>query len=150
MHWLTWSWAYESHGSTVRIIISIGELLLIIYKFGFYRWEKKNMTHSQTTSKNRIVLRVGKKFKLTIRIATFNVRTLNRIGQIPELTASAVEHNIDIICIQEHIYTHSNYIKYHDTGNGYTLATVSARKNSFNATVGGTIIFINTKSLKIT
>ena len=33
---LTWSWAYESHGSTVRIISSIRELLLLIYKFGFY------------------------------------------------------------------------------------------------------------------
>ena len=41
------------------------------------------------------------KCKRTIQIATFNVRTLNRIGQLPELTASAVEHSIDIICIQE-------------------------------------------------
>ena len=42
--------------------------------------------------------------KQTIQIATFNVRTLNRIGQLPELIASAVEHKIDIICIQEHIH----------------------------------------------
>ena len=112
------------------------------------------MTHTQTTCKNRIALRTDKKgasppevgalasvfeksatelkqqkllkCKQTIQIATFNVRTFNRIGQQPELTASAVEHNIDIIGIQEHRYTHSEDIKYHDTGNGWTLATVSA------------------------
>ena len=74
------------------------------------------MTHSQTAFTNRIALRAGKKgarpaevgaqasvfeksatelkllkCKQTIQIATFNVRTLNRIGQLPELTASAVE-----------------------------------------------------------
>ena len=43
-----------------------------------------------------------------------NVRTLNRIVQLPELTASAVEHMIDIICIKEH----TEDIKYHETGNG--------------------------------
>ena len=111
------------------------------------------MTHTQTTYINRIVLRAGKngacpaevgalasvfeksatklkqkllKCKQTIQIGTFNVRTLNRIGQLPEVTASAVEHKIDIICIQDHRYTHPEDIKYHETGNGWTLATVSA------------------------
>ncbi len=56
------------------------------------------------------------KCKQTIQIATFNVRTLNRIGQLSELTASAVEHKIDVICIQEHRYTHTEDIKYHETG----------------------------------
>ena len=87
---------------------------------------KINMTHTQTTCPNRITLRAGKKgahpaevgalasvfeksatelkqqkllkCKQAIQIATFNVRTLNKIGQLPELTASAIEHNIDIIC----------------------------------------------------
>ncbi len=91
------------------------------------------MTHTQTTYTNRIALRAGKKgarpatelkrpklqkCKQTLQIATFNVRTLNRIGQLPELIASAVEHKIDIICIQEHRYTHTEDIKYHETGNG--------------------------------
>ena len=125
---------------------------------------KITMTNTQTTCINRIALRAGKKdtrlaevgalasvfeksvtdlkqqkllkCKQTIQIATFNVRTINRIGQLPELAASAVEHNIDIICIQEHRYTHSEDINYHDTGNGWTLATVSAWKNSFNVTIG--------------
>ena len=83
------------------------------------------MTHTQTTYINHIALRAGKivacpaevedlasvfeksatelkqqkllKCKQTIQIATFNVRTLNRIGQLPELIASALEHKIDII-----------------------------------------------------
>ena len=112
------------------------------------------MIHTQTTYVNRIALRAGKKrarsaevgalasefeksatelkqqkllkCKQTIQIATFNSRNLNRIGQLTELTASAVEHKIDMICIQEHRYTHIEDIKYHETGNGWTLATVSA------------------------
>ena len=60
----------------------------------------------------------------------------------------AVEHNVDIICIQEHRYTHSKDIKYHDTGNGWVLAWVSAWKNSVNATVGGVGILIGPKALK--
>ena len=114
---------------------------------------KITMTHTQTSYINRIALRAGKKgarfaevgalapvfeksatelkqqkqlkCKQTIQIATFNVRTLNRIRQLPELTASAVEHKIDIICIQEHRYTHTEDIKYHETGNGWTLATAA-------------------------
>ncbi len=106
---------------------------------------KITITHTQTTYINRIALRAEKKgarpaevgalasvfeksatelkqqkllkCKQTIQIATFNVRTLNKIGQLPELTASAVEHR----------YTNTEDIKYHETGNGWTLATVSAR-----------------------
>ena len=108
------------------------------------------MTHTETTCPNHIALRTGKKVtrhvevgglasvfeksateiklkqkllkcKCTIQLATFNVRTLNRIGQLLELTASAIYHNIDIICTQEHRYIHSEDIKYNDTGNKWTL-----------------------------
>ena len=134
------------------------------------------MTHTQTRYINRIAHRAGKKgarpaevgalasvfeksatelkqqkllkCKQTIQIATFNVRTLNRIGQLPELTASAEEHKVDIICIQEHRYTFTEYIKYPETGNGWTLATVSVMKNSVNATVGGVGILIGPRALK--
>ena len=88
------------------------------------------------------------KCKRTIQIATFNVRTLSKIGQLPELTASAVDHNIDIICIQEHRYTHSEDIKYHGSGNGWMLATASAWKNSVNAMVGGVGMLIGPWALK--
>ena len=134
------------------------------------------MIHTQTTYINRIALRASKKgarpaefgaqasvfeksatelkqqkllkCKQTIQIATFNVRTLNRIGQLPDLITSAVEHKIDIIRIQEHRYTHTEDIKYLETGNGWTLATVSAWKNSVNATVGGVGILIGPRALK--
>ena len=86
--------------------------------------------------------------KQTIQIATFNIRTLNRIGQLSELTASAIEHKIDVICIQEHRYTHTEDIKYHETGNGWMLVTVSAWKNSVNASVGGVGMLIGPRALK--
>ena len=79
---------------------------------------------------------------------TFNVRNLNRIGQLPELIASAIEHKIDIICIQEHRCTHTKDIEYHETGNGWSLATVSAWKNSVNTAVGGVGLLIGPRALK--
>ena len=88
------------------------------------------------------------KCKQTIQIATFNVRTLNKIGQLPELTASTIEHNVDMICIQEHRYSHSEDIKYHDSGNGWTLATASAWKNSVKATIRGVRMLIGSQALK--
>ena len=135
------------------------------------------MTHTQATYINRIALRAGKngarpaevgalalvfensatelklkqkllKCKQTIQIATFNVRILNRIGQLPKLTASAEEHKIDIISIQEHRYTRTEDIKYHETGNGWTLVTISAWKNSVNASVGGVGMLIGPRALK--
>ena len=137
---------------------------------------KITMIHTQTTCINRIALRADKKgvrraevgalasvfeksatelkqqkllkYKQTIQIVTFNVRTLNRIGQLPELTASAVKHKVDIICIQEHRNMHTEDIKYHDTGNGWTLTTVSAWKNSVNATVGGVGMLIGSRAPK--
>ena len=83
---------------------------------------KITMTHTQTACPNRIALRAGKKkarsvevgalapmleksttqlkqkqklrkYKSAIQIATFDVKTLNRIGQRLELTASSIDHN---------------------------------------------------------
>ena len=45
------------------------------------------------------------------------------------------------------IHTHRD-IKYHESGNGWTLATVSAWKNSVNATVGGVGMLIGPRALK--
>ena len=122
------------------------------------------MTHTQTTCPNRITFHTGKKgahpvevgaltsmfkksatelklkqklvkCKCTMQTATFNVRTLNRIGQLPELTVSAIDHNIDIICIKKHRYIHREDIKCHDTGNGSTLVSTFAWKNSVNTRI---------------
>ena len=87
------------------------------------------------------------KCKSTIQIATFNVRNLNRIGQQPELTASAIDHNIDIICIQEHRYIHNEDIKYTDTRNGWMFVSASAWKNSVNAMIGGVGMLIGPQAL---
>ena len=43
---------------------------------------------------------------------------------------------------------HNEDTKYYDTGNGWMLATVSAWKNSVNATVGGVGILIGPRALK--
>ena len=88
------------------------------------------------------------KCKHTILIATFNVRTLSRIGQLPELTASAINHNIDIICTQEYRYINSKDIRFHDIGNGWMLVPASAWKNSVNATIGGIGMLIEPRALK--
>ncbi len=59
------------------------------------------------------------KCKNTVYITTLSVRTLNRIGQQLEPTVSVLEHNIDIVCVQEHRCYHSEVeIKYHDADNG--------------------------------
>ena len=80
----------------------------------------------------------------------FNVRILNRIGQLPELIASVIDHNIDIIIcsIQEHRYTHSEAIEYHNSGNGWMLATASAWKNSVYATIASIGMLIRPRALK--
>ena len=88
------------------------------------------------------------KCKSTIQIATFNVRTFDRIGQLPELTASAIDHNIDIIFVQEHRYFHNENIKYHDTAYGWTFVTASTWKNSVNAAIGGVYMLIGPRALK--
>ena len=89
------------------------------------------------------------KCKSTIQIATFNVRSLNRIGQQLELTASVVVHDIDIVCMQEHRYYHSEvYVKYHDTGNGWMFISTSAGKNSVNAVIGGVGMLLSPCTLK--
>ena len=47
-----------------------------------------------------------------------------------------------------HSRTHREDIRYHDTGNGWTLATASAWKNSINATIGGVGMLIGPQVLK--
>ena len=41
-----------------------------------------------------------RKLKNTVHIVTSNHRNLSRTGQLEELTASAAEHNIDVVCVQ--------------------------------------------------
>ena len=104
--------------------------------------EKITMTLTQTICPDRITLRAGKKgacsaevgalapefeksatehkqkflkCKSTIHIATFNVRTLNRIDQS--------------VCVHEYRFHHNKLeIKYHYTGNGGTFLCICMLK----------------------
>ena len=49
--------------------------------------------------------------------------------QLTELTVSTIDHNIDIIRIQEHGHIYYEDIRFHDTGNGWTLVSASAGKS---------------------
>ena len=72
-----------------------------------------------------------------IQIPTFNGNTLNSISQLPELRASTIDHNREMVCIQEHRYHHrEENIEYLVTGNGWTFFSASAWKNSVNAVIG--------------
>ena len=102
------------------------------------RGKKKGMRPAEVTAmvpvfeKSATELKLKQKLqkcKSTIQIAIFNVRTFNKLDQQPELTASAIDHNLDIICIQENGYIHSREIKYTYTGNGWTFVSSSAWKN---------------------
>ena len=89
------------------------------------------------------------KCKRHIFIATLNVRTLSNKAQIGELVASAVKHNTDIICLQEHRIVHEDILlKYHDVGKNWTLVTSSAWRNSSNAAVGGVGILLSPRAQK--
>ena len=82
-----------------------------------------------------------------LNIVTLNTRTLDRIDQLPELTVSAAEHNIDTVCVQKYRYHHSKEeIKYHYTGNGWVFVSASARKNS--VVIGGVGMLLSHCALK--
>ena len=79
----------------------------------------------------------------------FNIRTFNRIDPSLELNASALEQNIDIVCMQEHKYHYSEIkIKYHDTGIRWTFISASAQKNSVSAAVEGVGMLLSPHALK--
>ena len=88
------------------------------------------------------------KCKSTIQIATFNARTLNSIGQLRELKASAVVHNVDIVCIQEHRYHQREVEREYDTGDGWTFISRSTWKNSVNGIIRSVGIPLGLHTLK--
>ena len=82
----------------------------------------------------------------TITVSTFNVRTLSSDLKINEVIAGAEQHNIDIICIQEHRHYHDNIdIRYNDIGK-WSLITSSATKSSVNATIGGVGLLLSPRA----
>ena len=86
---------------------------------------EKSATEFKLKSKPKLLRYIN-----TVHIATSNVTTLYRMHQIPDLTASAAGHNIDILCIQEHRFYHSKQeIKYQDVGKRWTFVSASVFKN---------------------
>ena len=76
--------------------------------------------------------------RIARHVATSNFRSLNTVNQLPELIASGAEHYLDMICILDHRYYHSEQeIKYHDTDNGWTIGSLPAWKNTINAIIEG-------------
>ena len=55
---------------------------------------EKSVTELKLKSISKLLRR-----KNTVHTVMFNVKTSNRVNQLPELMASAAEHNRDIICI---------------------------------------------------
>ena len=163
---LTRCWADESHETTARIfrVASMDEIKTQPSKdyhdlnhIGFCMGEKR--VHPAAVGalapeleKSATELKLKQKlleFKSTIKIVTFNIRILNRIGQLLALTASVIDHIIGIVCIlQEHRYLHSEDIKYHNTGNRWTFILASAWKNSVNAAIRGVSMLISSQALK--
>ena len=71
-------------------------------------------------------------------MSTFNIRSLNSIEKIRELTALAEEKGISVVCLQEHRKFHHNAdVNYTDVGKGWILATFSCWRKSVNSCVGG-------------
>ena len=115
--------------------------------------EQKEKRRKEEFSKNRKLL----KCKKLLKIATFNVRTLNvenseleELGQnfkIGELAAEAELSGIDILCIQEHRILHKDVnFKYHTAGKGWVFITSSGWKNSANAANGGVGILLSPRA----
>ena len=89
------------------------------------------------------------KCKQICRISSFNVRTLQSQKQASELTASAFQHGIDVICVQEHRLNHEDLnLKFHEMGNGWTFISASAWKNSGNSTIGGVGMLLSPNAQK--
>ena len=103
---------------------------------------EKKATDSLIRLKPKFLKRSSK-----ICISTFNIRTIKGEYQSSELVASAIEHNIDIICIQEHrLYYTDFYIKYHTLNIGWSLVTSSSWKNNSNSSTGGVGLLLSQRA----
>ena len=64
--------------------------------------------------------------KINTLVSTFNIRSLNSIEMIGELTALAEEKGVFVVCLQEHRKFHDNAdVHYTGVDKGWILATSS-------------------------
>ena len=144
----------QDNYNETRHIICTSQVMLCNYMHGFHIYEKKDWTIFKysifetncdlwpvTWDKKWILYNNTEcnianlaRWKIIVKLAIFIIRALKTFNQLLELTASATEQNMGIICIQECRYYHSKLEqKYHDTSNGWTFVTESVWKNSVNA-----------------
>ena len=85
-----------------------------------------------------------------IHISTINIRTSFKSDrQSSKLVASTIEHDIDIICIQEHRLYHKDIdIKHNILNYGWTLVTASSWKNKSNSRNGGIGLLLSPSATK--
>ena len=84
--------------------------------------------------------------KQTMKMCSFNARTLNQSHSLVELCVDSKRYNLDLTAIQEHRQYHTEEsIRIQEISKEYTLITASAFKNSANATTGGVGFLISNK-----
>ena len=89
------------------------------------------------------------RYENVVNISPLKFRTLNTINHLPKLTAFATKCNIDIICMQEKWYYHSELdLKYHETGNEWTFVSTSALRHSVYVTIGDIRMLHSPRALK--
>ena len=79
------------------IVFCVGEQQVHFAEVGVLEPVFEKSTTALKLKSNPKLLRCKNK----VYLMTFNIRTLERIGQLPELTASVTEYNIDIR-VQKH------------------------------------------------
>ena len=77
------------------------------------------------------------KCKSPIILSTLNVRTIMKPERLQELVHNAKQHEIDVICIQEHRIQHTNSELEFKSVENYQLITSSAYRNRQGFTIGG-------------
>ena len=89
------------------------------------------MTHTQTTCPNCITLHTG--------IKGARPANVGALASVFKKSAAELKLKQKLLKCKHTIQKRysSEDMKYHDTGNGWTLATASAWKNSVNAMIGG-------------
>ena len=115
---------------------------VVKYVYFVFIWRERK-------TENWFEISIFKKKKDLTLISEHKFKNGKLPDQLPELTTSITEHNLNFICIQEQRHCHSKLeIKYHDTGNCQTFASLYAWKNSVNAVIEAFLQLLSPRVLK--
>ena len=84
--------------------------------------------------------------KTTVRISTFNARTLRESWRLEEALSCMSKFSIDILGVQEHRRVSNDKITFFRS-DGYQLVTVSAWRNTQQAATGGVGLLLSKKAV---